>query len=138
MIDMLVNCRKIGIGVGLFAFTPVRGTEMVNSLSPDIGQYRRVQLAHFLLRSGYQESVFSYTQGRLTAVDIPMEILSKNFTVGDAFRASGCPDCNRPYYNERPGGIMYNYPRPLTPQETAKALAECALWEAEIDGLAPG
>ncbi|MCW3977503.1 MAG: radical SAM protein, partial [Candidatus Bathyarchaeota archaeon] len=30
---------------------------------------------------------------------------------------SGCPGCNRPYYNERPGGPLYNYPRQPLPDE---------------------
>ena len=37
---------------------------------------------------------------------------------GQAFQTSGCPGCNRPYYNERPGRTMFNYPRPLTPEES--------------------
>ena len=41
----------------------------------------------------------------------------------EAFRTSGCPGCNRPYYNERPGQIPYNYPRPPTPAELADAVA---------------
>jgi len=41
---------------------------------------------------------------------------------GEAFQTSGCPGCNRPYYNERPGGFIYNYPRPLSAAETAAAL----------------
>jgi biotin synthase len=36
---------------------------------------------------------------------------------GTPFCTSGCPECNRPYYNERPGGPMYNYPRPPLPDE---------------------
>ena len=46
---------------------------------------------------------------------------------GDAFRTPGCPDCNRPFYNEHPGGPMYNYPRPLTLAETCQAISEVAV-----------
>ena len=38
------------------------------------------------------------------------------------FETSGCPGCNRPYYNERPGGMLYNYPRPLTAAEAAREI----------------
>jgi biotin synthase-related radical SAM superfamily protein len=29
---------------------------------------------------------------------------------GEPFKTSGCPDCNRPFYNESPGETIYNYP----------------------------
>jgi biotin synthase len=45
-------------------------------------------------------------------------------TDGTPFQTSGCPDCNRPFYNERPGGTMYNYPRALTDSEADRALRE--------------
>ncbi|HDI74230.1 MAG TPA: hypothetical protein ENF57_04430 [Candidatus Korarchaeota archaeon] len=28
----------------------------------------------------------------------------------EAFLTSGCPSCNRPFYNERPRGPIYNFP----------------------------
>jgi biotin synthase len=46
---------------------------------------------------------------------------------GEAFRTAGCPACNRPFYNERPGGTMYNYARELTADEAAQALQEAEL-----------
>jgi biotin synthase len=42
---------------------------------------------------------------------------------GVAFMTTGCPGCNRPFYNERPSGPFYNYPRPLTEEEIRKELA---------------
>jgi biotin synthase-related radical SAM superfamily protein len=53
--------------------------------------------------------------------------LARTLADGVAFQTSGCPDCNRPFYNERPGGPLYNYPRPLTPAEASKAITELAL-----------
>jgi biotin synthase-related radical SAM superfamily protein len=53
---------------------------------------------------------------------------------GEAFCTAGCPGCNRPFYNERPGGPMYNYPRPLTPAEVEAACSEVAL--ASLDQVA--
>ena len=55
---------------------------------------------------------------------------------GQAFQTSGCDDCNRPYYNERPGGLIYNYPRQLTPLEVAKAIWECEIIRGEHHELA--
>jgi biotin synthase len=36
-------------------------------------------------------------------------------------------DCNRPFYNESPGGPIYNYPRNLTAQEIAASKKQLAL-----------
>jgi biotin synthase len=45
-------------------------------------------------------------------------------TTGEPFQTSGCPNCNRPFYNEQPGGPMYNYPRPLSSAEAEQAIRE--------------
>lgn len=47
--------------------------------------------------------------------------LRKVINMGTAFMASGCPGCNRPYYNERPGGPLFNYPRRPSEKELAEA-----------------
>jgi biotin synthase-related radical SAM superfamily protein len=57
-------------------------------------------------------------QGRLVGLGVSLP------ATGEAFRTSGCPDCNRPFYNEHPGGPLYNYPRPLTAEEAARAIQE--------------
>ncbi|MDT8903118.1 radical SAM protein [Anaeroselena agilis] len=123
MADTLAACIEKGITVGLFAFTPVKGTAWAGLAAPPVGRYRRVQVAHHLLRQGYGREAIVCRGGAIGgfAVDGLAGLLAD----GTAFRTSGCPDCNRPYYNERPGGVMYNYPRPLTAAETAQAIAEC-------------
>jgi biotin synthase-related radical SAM superfamily protein len=40
------------------------------------------------------------------------------------FQTSGCPDCNRPFYNEKPSGPFYNYPRKLEIKEIEKISKE--------------
>jgi biotin synthase len=137
MISALARCREQGVAVGLFAFTPVRGTEREDFAPPALGHYRRVQLAHYLLNAGYPLSLFSFNpQGRLIAVALTARERVQHLTGGEAFQTSGCPDCNRPYYNERPGGVMYNYPRPLAPAEAARAVEDCELWEANACAMA--
>lgn len=128
MISTIATCRDNGIRVGLFAFTPVRGTAWADKQPPAVGHYRRVQLAHYLLKQGYGREIFQYRDGRLTGIALPSEELAAAVAGGKAFETSGCTGCNRPYYNERPGGVMYNYPRPLTPIEVRQALADCQLF----------
>jgi biotin synthase len=107
--DLMVDLHSHGVTVGLFAFTPVRGTRLAEREPPDLGQYRRVQLARSLIIGGYK-SVFSFNEkGQISGfgytVDELMEIVGP-----ETFQTSGCMGCNRPYYNEKPGGVLYNYP----------------------------
>ncbi len=127
-----------GITVALFAFTPVPGTRLEGRHPPDLDSYRRIQAARYLICGGYvrAESMTFDGLGRLSSYGLPwnevLAILAGGRQAaairpdaaggpGQAFRTSGCPDCNRPYYNERPSGPLYNYPRPLTAEEVVAA-----------------
>jgi len=112
-----------GIAVGLFAFTPLKGTPLENHPPPEPASYRRLQALYYLLRLGYVAwEGLRFKEGRLVSFGIGGEELRRLLGGGEAFQTSGCPGCNRPYYNERPGGFIYNYPRPLSAAETAAAL----------------
>ncbi|MBP2644958.1 MAG: Radical domain protein [Firmicutes bacterium] len=120
MVDRIALCVEKGITVGLFAFTPVRGTALEKKAPPGLGRYRRLQIAHYLLKLGFNRESIVCANGVITGYEAPdWRSLLKD---GKAFETSGCPDCNRPYYNERPGAVPYNYPRPLTSEEIAAAL----------------
>jgi len=127
MVDTLAALISDGITVGLFAFTPIRGTAMAERQPPPIGQYRRIQVACHLLKNDFDRAVIQCAQGKIVGFSVPC--LSAGLTGGKAFETSGCPDCNRPFYNERPGGVMYNYPRKLTAEEFRRAVDECQLTE---------
>jgi biotin synthase len=114
---------KQGVSVALFAFTPVKGTPLQNAAPPPLDSYRRLQAARYVLAAGLAKSPFQFDEaGRLIEIGLPYHELREELADGEAFRTSGCPDCNRPYYNERPGGTMYNYPRPLTRDEAEEAI----------------
>ncbi|WP_378954523.1 radical SAM protein [Pelosinus sp. sgz500959] len=136
MVRRMAACIEQGITVGLFAFTPVRGTPWAAHLPPSIGQYRRIQIAHSLLKSGYKQGVIEYQGGTISKFNMPERELLSIIGDGQAFQTSGCDDCNRPYYNERPGGLIYNYPRHLTTLEITKAIDECGIVKGEYDELA--
>jgi biotin synthase len=57
------------------------------------------------------------SEGRITDFGMPVEALHRVIRSGVPFITSGCPDCNRPYYNEKPGGPLYNYPFMPTEEE---------------------
>jgi len=125
---IIQRLKDLGITIGLFAFTPIKGTPMERVPQPQLDAYRRVQIARYLISRGYvTASDFTYVDGRIAKVGLTPEILRKLMGTGAPFETSGCPGCNRPYYNERPGGVTFNYPRPLTEDEIDNCLLEADL-----------
>ncbi len=97
--------------------------------APDLGRYRAIQLARALIiggHAGINDMVFVHD--RLTAIHADPEIVERLLSLGTPFRTSGCPSCNRPNYNERPGGPMYNFAAPLTQAEKTQARHELATY----------
>lgn len=95
-----------GAEVALFPFTPISGTTMEGKLMPQIERYRVMQILRFLLSKGYdlKEACEERGDGKIRIRSGEgMSDLKK------VFLTSGCPGCNRPFYNERPN-LMYNYP----------------------------
>jgi len=122
ILSLYETFTKNGIKVALFAFTPVRGTELQDLNPPDIVRYRKIQVATKLIEKGVPLSEFEFEENRLLKLPkISIDELKKL----NPFVTRGCPDCNRPYYNEKPKGTMYNYPYKLTEEE----------WEKEISLL---
>lgn len=121
-----------GVTVALFAFTPLKGTRLAGHPPPDPASYRRLQAASFLLRRGLVRFAgLKFRQGKLVSFGLDPAEAARCLAGGEAFRTAGCPGCNRPYYNERPGGFIYNYPRPLSAAEAEAALRLALPREAE-------
>jgi biotin synthase len=116
------------ITVGLFAFTNIKGTSLEDHTPPDLGAYRRIQAVRYLVSKKELDidQIEENPDGSIS-LRIDSDILRKALSSGDAFRVSGCKGCNRPYYNERPRGPMYNFPRDLTEREIQKAIQETKL-----------
>lgn len=122
-IDFIFDMLEHSISVGLFAFTNVRGTSLEDRPQPEVGKYRRIQAVHYLARKGVIERDdvrFENGKSKLETRAINLrETLSS-----DTFRTTGCTGCNRPFYNERPAGPLYNYHRPLSEDEIKRAITE--------------
>jgi biotin synthase len=120
------NCMALGVLPALFAFTPVRGTAMEHQLPPNLGSYRRIQLARHLIVTGKAHAgLFCFDEtGKITSFGLNPAVLNTIIMQGAAFQTSGCPDCNRPYYNEKPSGPLYNYPYVPTKKEIEKIKAD--------------
>ena len=130
MWDLMCACVARKITVALFAFTPLQGTPLATTPPPDRSSYRRLQIGLELLRRGYPATVIHCDTTRITAIALPN--LAQLLADGHAFYTCGCPDCNRPYYNDHPGRPLYNYHRPLTPAELTAAFQESGL--AQLSG----
>ncbi len=128
VVDFLFKMSKMQIGVALFAFTSIKGTSLENVLPPDLSYYRRMQVIRHLITNGkLKENQVTYNKQGQVAINMDSEDLRRIISSGKAFQVSGCTGCNRPYYNERPSGSMYNYPRPLNEDELLKAIRESNL-----------
>ncbi len=125
--EILKDFWSVGVRVGLFAFTPVPGTRLAKLPPPPLDQYRRIQVLNYLLASGLPLELSFSADGQIRDFGYSRSELEGLLSAGTAFRTSGCPGCNRPYYNERPGQTFYNYPRPLTGIEIEKAFADLDL-----------
>jgi len=113
LIQTIQWCVDVGVYPSLFAFTPMLGTALEKHPQPPLGYYRKLQVAHFLITKGktrYENMRFS-EDNRLIGFGVPKEEVRRVIRTGRPFLTSGCLGCNRPYYNERPGGPIYNFPR---------------------------
>lgn len=120
LIDYLLSRN---IEIGLFAFTPLKGTPMAEVQPPSLNYYRRLQAARYLLKTGrlnIHKIVFD-SKGFLLDWGRPRQEI-ETIIRGEAFQTSGCSGCNRPFYNERPGRDIYNYPHSLHSGELEEAL----------------
>ncbi|MFQ6059701.1 MAG: radical SAM protein [Thermoplasmata archaeon] len=115
IVHIMREIMRDRISLGLFAFTPCRGTRMENCPPPQISQYRRIQLARYLISIDRDDSITFDERGRISSFGLDQEEIAR--IPGSVFETQGCEGCNRPYYNERPVGRPYNYPRRLTDEE---------------------
>ncbi len=109
--------RDIGVYPALFAYTPVPYTQLHGN-TPEIGHYRGIQLASHLIQEGLSTSdKMGFRDNRVVDFGVDQKTLGKVINSGEPFLTKGCPDCNRPYSTETPGGLIYNYPRMPTDDE---------------------
>ncbi len=119
MVQTIQNCVNMGVLPALFAFTPVDGTAMAAISPPRLDVYRRVQVARHLIVNGVAraEDLLFDEEERIVDFGVSKPALFDIVDSGLPFQTSGCPNCNRPFYNEKAGGPLYNYPRGINPSE---------------------
>ena len=122
-VSLIQTLKDMNVHTALFAFTPLRGTKLEKLSQPPVEAYRRIQIARYLIEKGaIRLEDITFTDGRIQ--DYGIENLRELLFDGSAFQTSGCPGCNRPFYNEKPSGPFYNYPRKLTSREASDILDE--------------
>ena len=129
MVETIQKSVDMGVLPALFAFTPIQGTALENNSQPSVPAYRRVQLARHLIFHGIVRYEDMYFDEKDCVRDFGANkaVLMGIVQTGEPFVTSGCPNCNRPYYNEKPSGPIYNYSRPLTKKETGQILQELVI-----------
>jgi biotin synthase-related radical SAM superfamily protein len=128
-VRIIQECVDMSVLPALFAFTPIRGTALENNPQPQVESYRRVQLARYLIVNGTAryESMHFDDDDQTTDFSVEKETLKRIVETGKPFLTSGCPHCNRPFYNEKPSGPIYNYPRNIRPKEIAAIKQQLSL-----------
>jgi biotin synthase-related radical SAM superfamily protein len=119
IVSAVQECVDMGVLPALFAFTPVKGTSLADLARPNLDVYRRLQLARHLIVNGLARAEDTQFNGNGRVVDfgVSKPRLLSIVDSGLPFLTSGCPDCNRPFYNEKPSGPLYNYPRSISHKE---------------------
>lgn len=117
--EMLEVCQKIkdlGGHNHMFAFFPEQGSLMEDWDPVDKGQWRRVQLARFIIdyAGGRVEDMKFNEAGQVIDYGIPQDEVEALIASGKPFQTSGCPGkddeevsaCNRPYGDSSPMDIL--------------------------------
>ncbi|RJQ50021.1 MAG: radical SAM protein, partial [Desulfobacteraceae bacterium] len=120
MCAAIQRTRDLGGNTHLFSYFPETGSTMDDHRPPPMGQYRRIQLAQFIIdRDIGRAERFDYRfDGSIAGYDIPRAQMDAFIDSGEPFRTTGCTGhdgqvaCNRPFGNSRPGPLIRNYPFP--------------------------
>jgi biotin synthase len=135
MIRLIGRIRQAGGSTHLFSFFPEAGSSLAAHPQPPAGQYRRVQLARYLIDEDLAGvETFSFDErGRLVSFGAAQERAAKATATGTPFMTSGCPGasgavaCNRPFGDCTPGDDIRSFP--FQPDDEDLAMIERQLGE---------
>jgi biotin synthase len=122
-VGLIKKMHELDVNLGLFAFTPIKGTLLENEKPPTLDQYRRIQLARYLVYNNMDFNFKYDDEGNIMSFGAKEEDI-ENIIDSSAFQTTGCAGCNRPFYNESPGKALYNYPYTPSNEEYKKAINE--------------
>ncbi|MEM1545710.1 MAG: radical SAM protein [Candidatus Methanomethylicia archaeon] len=125
-VNLIQEAHDIGAETHLFSFYPEGDSILERWIRPPISQYRRVQLARYLINNGFvrsSEMIFN-SYGQIINFGVSSINIRRIIEFGEAFITSGCPGCTRPFANERPGEQIRNYPYPPDNRESKKFMRQ--------------
>jgi lipoyl synthase len=131
MCDAIQKAHGFGGNTHLFSFYPEAASQLELHQPPPISQYRRIQLARYLIDEGIANTTdFTFDHfGRIISYGASSNNLSDIIHSGLPFMTSGCTGndgyvaCNRPYANFPPPDIR-NYPFDLNSEDVTKAVKQ--------------
>lgn len=118
MAEIMGRIRKIGGTIHLFSFYPEEGSLFSSRPQAPSPQFRRIQLARYLLEKDLvKPSGFRYDErSRIIDFGLSQDVVDTAIDSGLPFMTSGCPDadggsaCNRPYGDSPPGDDIRSFP----------------------------
>lgn len=136
MLAMIQRVKDIGGHSHMFSFFPEAGSLMDHLPATPRDQWRRVQLARYLI--DYREVRVDHmsfdAEGRVSDFGLPAAELDAVIDEGVAFRTSGCPGregedisaCDRPYGDSPPSDIA-SFPFQPNKRDIAKVRRQLAI-----------
>lgn len=116
ILDVCQKIKDLGGHNHMFAFFPEQGSLMEDWDPVDRGQWRRVQLARFIIdyAGGRIDDMKFNAEGQVVEFGIPQDEVEALINSGKPFQTSGCPGkddeevsaCNRPYGDSSPTDIL--------------------------------
>ncbi len=128
ILDVAQKIRDMGGHNHMFAFYPEKGSLMEDWPPVDRGQWRRVQLARYIIDyvGGNFRNMRFDEDGRVIEYGVAQSKLESLISSGVPFQTSGCPGkednisaCNRPYGDSSPTDIL-SFPFALKKRDVAK------------------
>jgi biotin synthase len=132
MVEAIQRGQDLGAHTHLFSFFPEKGSPMEKHSPPPLGQYRRIQLARWIINEGLGSASQMKLDGNERLIDFGIDV-EPLIQMGEPFMTSGCPGrdgkvaCNRPYGNERPSGPIRNFPFMPEPEDIEEIRAQLAI-----------
>ena len=135
MVETIQKAYDMGGSTHLFSFFPESDSLLSQHQQPPVGQYRRAQLARFLIDEGIGcIDDFSF-DGLSRLIDFGMsdgkllQVIKsvKPFMTSGCLRRDGEVACNRPYADCKPGPEIRNYP--FTPEKEDVKKIKIELWQ---------
>jgi biotin synthase len=129
MIKTIQKAESMGAHTHLFSFFPEEGSLMEDRPQPPIGQYRRIQLARYLInyKLSIADAMTFDSEGKVIDFGLSAQDLQNTVSLGTPFMTSGCSGetkecaCNRPFGNSTPSqaleGNMRNFPFKLNQED---------------------